>query len=99
MSEKSIYQELKRRVCELESAATERRRAEGVLRETADKYHIHFSLANDVLYTTDENFVIQSVSPSVERALGYKPEELVGRSFAELNLITPEYLDKAVKGR
>jgi PAS domain S-box-containing protein len=97
MSEKSIYQELKRRVCELESAATERRRAEGVLRETADKYHIHFSLANDVLYSTDENFVIQSVSPSVERALGYKPEELVGRSFAELNLITPEYLDKAVK--
>jgi PAS domain S-box-containing protein len=33
----------------------------------------------------------------VERALGYKPEELVGRSFAELNIITPEYLDKAVK--
>jgi PAS domain S-box-containing protein len=97
MSEKSVYQELKRRVCELESAATERRRAEGVLRETADKYHIHFSLANDVLYSTDENFVIQSVSPSVERALGYKPEELVGRSFAELNIITPEYLDKAVR--
>jgi PAS domain S-box-containing protein len=97
MSEKSIYQELKRRVCELERAATERWRAEGILRETAEKYHIHFSLANDVIYTTDENFVIQSVSPSVERVLGYKPEELVGRSFAELNVITPEYLDKAVK--
>jgi PAS domain S-box-containing protein len=97
MSEKSIYQELKRRVCELERAATERWRAEGILRETADKYHIHFSLANDVIYTIDESFIIQSVSPSVERVLGYKPEEMVGRSFAELNVITPEYLDKAVK--
>ncbi len=97
MSEKSIYQELKRRVSELEHAAAERWCAEDILRETADKYHIHFSLANDVIYTTDESFVIQSVSPSVERVLGYKPEELVGRSFAELNVITPEYLDKAVK--
>jgi PAS domain S-box-containing protein len=97
MSEKSIYKELKRRVCELERAATERWCAESILRETADKYHIHFSLANDVIYTTDENFVIQSVSPSVERVLGYKPEELVGRSFADLNVITPEYLDKAIK--
>jgi PAS domain S-box-containing protein len=97
MNEKSIYQELKRRVSELEHAAAERCCAEDILRETADKYHIHFSLANDVIYTTDESFVIQSVSPSVERVLGYKPEELVGRSFADLNVITPEYLDKAVK--
>jgi PAS domain S-box-containing protein len=97
MSEKSIYQELKRRVCELERAATQRWRAEGILRKMADKYHIHFSLANDVIYTIDENFVLQSVSPSVERVLGYKPEELVGKSFTELNVITPEYQDKAVK--
>lgn len=97
MNEKSIYQELKRRVSELERAATERWRAEGILRETAEKYHIHFSLANDVIYTTDENLVVQSVSPSVERVLGYKPEELVGRSIAEMNIITPEYLDKAIK--
>ena len=77
--------------------ASESEAAEVDLRETAEKYQIHFSLANDVIYTTDETFVVQSVSPSVERVLGYKPEELVGRSFAELNIITPEYLDKAVK--
>ncbi|MCK7491283.1 MAG: PAS domain S-box protein [Comamonadaceae bacterium] len=84
-------------MAELELLASESEAAEVDLRETAEKYQIHFSLANDVIYTTDETFVVQSVSPSVERALGYKPEELVGRSFAELNIITPEYLDKAVK--
>jgi PAS domain S-box-containing protein len=97
MSEKKDTINLKKRVAELELLASETEAAEVDLRETAEKYQIHFSLANDVIYTTDETFVVQSVSPSVERALGYKPEELVGRSFAELNIITPEYLDKAVK--
>ncbi len=97
MSEKKDNSNLKKRVAELELLASESEAAEVDLRETAEKYQIHFSLANDVIYTTDETFVVQSVSPSVERALGYKPEELVGRSFAELNIITPEYLDKAVK--
>ena len=82
---------------EPERSAAERAGAEAALREIAEKCQIHFTLANDVIYTTDESFVIQSVSPSVERVLGYKPEELVGRSFVELNVITPEYLDKAVK--
>ena len=97
MSEKSIYHELKRRVRELERAARRRKHAEDTLRETAEKYHIHFSLANDVIYTTDENFILQSVSPSVERFLGYKPEELVGKSLAELSAIPPDYLNKALE--
>ncbi len=96
MNEKSIYQELKRRVSELERSAAERAGVEATLRETAEKYQIHFSLANDVIYTIDGSFVIQSVSPSVERVLGYKPEELIGRSFAELNIIAPEYIQKAI---
>ena len=97
MSEKSIYHELKRRVRELERAARQRKRTEDTLRETAEKYHIHFSLANDVIYTTDENFILQSVSPSVERVLGYKPEELIGKSLAELSAIPPDYLNKALE--
>jgi len=97
MSEKSIYHELKRRVRELERAARRSKHAEDTLRETAEKYHIHFSLANDVIYTTDENFILQSVSPSVERFLGYKPEELVGKSLAELSAIPPDYLNKALE--
>ncbi|MGO9145471.1 MAG: PAS domain S-box protein [Desulfomonilia bacterium] len=97
MSEKSIYHELKRRVRELERAARQRKLAEGILKETAEKYHIHFSLANDVIYTTDENFILQSVSPSVERILGYKPEELVGKSLAELSFFPPDYLNKALE--
>lgn len=35
------------------------------------------------------------MSPSVERSLGYRPEELIGRTFLELNILTPESLSQA----
>ncbi|HJJ28495.1 MAG TPA: PAS domain S-box protein [Methanocorpusculum sp.] len=38
----------------------------------------------DVLWEIDETFAIQYVSPQIESMLGYTPEELAGRSFAEL---------------
>ncbi|HOS98364.1 MAG TPA: PAS domain S-box protein, partial [Deltaproteobacteria bacterium] len=97
MSDKSIYQELKKRVRDLERAAARRHSDEGDIHEAAEKYRIHFSLANDVIYTIDRDFVVTSVSPSVERVLGYKPEELVGRSVAEVRVIPPSYLDKAMR--
>ena len=80
---------------ELEQSASESATVGATLRETAERYQIHFSLASDVIYTIDENIIIQSMSPSVERVVGYKPEELVGKSLAELNVIAPEYLQKS----
>jgi len=95
MREKPTYQELERRVRDLERATKERKRTEGALREIEEMYHIHFSLTNDVLYSIDTQFRIISISPSVERALGYKPKELAGRTIQDLNLLHPEYIDKA----
>lgn len=60
------------------------------------RYLIHFSLANDVLYSVDLQFRLVSVSPSVENSLGYKPEELIGRTLPELGVLHPEDLDKAI---
>lgn len=96
MKEKTTYQELEHRVRELERAAAERRRSEGALREITDIYHLHFSLANDVLYSVDTQLRIMSASPSIEKVLGYKPEELVGKHIQDLKLLHPECLDKAM---
>ena len=35
------------------------------------------------------------MSPSIERILGYKPEELIGRPLFELNLLSQKYLEVA----
>jgi len=96
MREKPTYKELKQRVRELERATKDRIRTEGSLHDIKEMYHFHFYLTNDVLYSVDTDFRIISISPSVENALGYKPEELIGKTFQDVNLLHPESLGKAV---
>ncbi len=81
---------------QLKKEIQERKQVEESLRESTEKYRIHFSLANDVMFSYDNLFRVLSVSPNVERLLGYKPEELVGRTFQDLNVLHPDYMDEAV---
>ncbi len=77
----------------LKNEIEDRREAEKRLLDNEEKYRIHFFLSDDVMLTWDNQFRVMSVSPNVERVLGYKPEELVGRSFDDLDVLNPE--DKA----
>lgn len=67
-----------RRITELENLA------EKALQKYDDLFRIHFSLSNDVMYSYDYKYTLKYVSPNVERILGYKPEELVGRKIFDL---------------
>jgi len=73
----------------------ERKKAEEAQREAESLYRLHFENVSDVIYSVDPELKVSSISPSVERLLGYKPEELIGRPFQELNLLAPEYLEQA----
>ena len=74
---------------------TERKRVEEALRESEEKYRLHFESISDIIYSIDPEFKVLQVSPSVERVLGYKPEELVGKPFQGLNILAPESLERA----
>jgi two-component system, cell cycle sensor histidine kinase and response regulator CckA len=82
-------------IAELNNKAAEQKKVEESLREGAEKYRMHFSLANDVMFSYDDQFRILSVSPNVERVLGYKPEELIGGTFQGLHVLHPDYMELA----
>jgi PAS domain S-box-containing protein len=74
---------------------TERKRAEEALRESEARHRLHFENVSDVIYSINPELKLIDISPSVERVLGYKPEELIGRPFQELNVLAPAYLEQA----
>ncbi len=82
-----VLAEAKDLVAGLADEASKSRAAEVALRESEERYRIHFSLTNDVMFTFDRQLTILSVSSNVERVLGYTPEELTGKPLAEANLL------------
>ena len=79
----------------LKQEIEESKRAKDALRMNEEIYRIHFSLSNDVLFTSDKGFRILSITPNVERVLGYKPKELVGRTFQEMDVLHPDDIGRA----
>ena len=81
----------------LKREVAERREAETALRESEENYRIHFENANDVIYSYDSELRILQVSPSVERLLGYAPNELIGHHVFDFNFLPPEELRRALE--
>jgi len=67
---------------------TERKRAEQKLDQSERQFRSLIENASDVITVMDADSRIVYVSPSVERAQGFRPEELIGRSA--LDLIHPD---------
>lgn len=74
---------------------TEREAVAEALRQSEERYRLHFANINDVVYSFDSQLKLLSAAPSIERHLGVKPEEFVGKSILELNVLPSEYLEKA----
>jgi PAS domain S-box-containing protein len=80
---------------ELQREIREHSKTEELLRSSEEQYRLLFENSFDVIFSLDRQFNLVSMSPSIERILGYKPEELIGRPLFELNLLPPEYLEVA----
>lgn len=75
--------QLRQRVAELESAVAQHQRDEEVLRHRERYFQSLIENSWDCVAVLDGNGTIGYESPSAERLLGYKAEEMVGRNMLE----------------
>ena len=73
---------------------TERKRTEEALKESEARFHALVQNALDIVMVTDADGTIRYISPSVERVLGYRAEEMVGTHTAEY--VHPDDLESAL---
>jgi PAS domain S-box-containing protein len=85
-----LFKKLEKKMSDLEIANQKFRISE-------ERYRLSFENATDVIYTIDNDLNVLTVSPSMERILGYKPQDFIGRPVSDLgNILTPESFEQAI---
>ena len=76
---------------------TERKRAEEKLQQSEQKYRTIFENVNDVVVRLDKRGKIIDANKRVEDYFGYKPDEIIGKYFTKLGVLSTKDLPKMVK--
>jgi two-component system, cell cycle sensor histidine kinase and response regulator CckA len=74
---------------------TEQKQAMKALQKSEERHRLYFENISDVIFSIDPDFRIINISPSVEKILGYTPEEMIGKRIQDLNVLAPNSMEKA----
>jgi PAS domain S-box-containing protein len=79
----SRTEELKCTLEDLQQDIIERKRAEGLLKESETKYRNLVENISDVLYELDSQVAVVYISPVIRSILGYDSAEIIGKNLIE----------------
>jgi len=74
---------------------TESKQAVQELKDSEERLRILFDYAPDACYLSDLKGTFIDGNKEAERVTGYKREELIGKSFLKLNLLSPKQIPRA----
>ena len=74
---------------------TDQKERDSDIKESEEKFRNITERSFDIIIVADEKGVCSYVSPSIERVLGYDPEELVNKHF---QILFPDNMNKKVEG-
>jgi diguanylate cyclase (GGDEF)-like protein/PAS domain S-box-containing protein len=82
---------------QLEKKILDKETANQHLRISIEEYRLQFKNISDVVFMIGTDFNISSISPSVEKLLGYKVEDFIGRPASDLrHIFTSESFERAI---
>lgn len=85
----TLFRKLEKKVLELEETNQK-------LRLLEEQFRLSYEHITDVIFSIGADLRVLSVSPSIERILGYKPEEIIDHPISDLrHMMTPESLELA----
>lgn len=76
--------ELRQTIEQLEAEMQERQRTGEALRRSEERFRNLVETSNDLVWETDERNIYTYISPKVSDLLGYRPEELLGKTPYEI---------------
>lgn len=86
-----LFSKLEKKMLDLETLNQE-------LRMMEEQHRLGFENVRDVIFTLDMDLKILSISPSVEKVLGYEPQDFIGRHVSDLgSILTKPSLEQAIK--
>ena len=71
----------KKVVIAVASDITEKKKSEKLLQDSEEKNRTLVENINDILYFINKDGIIEYISGTIQRVLGYKPEEVIGTEF------------------
>lgn len=85
-----LFSKLEKKMSDLETANQE-------LRKLEEDYRLSFENATDIIFSLSADLNVLSMSPSIEKIMGYSPADFIGRTVFDLKqILPPESLEQGL---